>query len=182
MPYLRNLPEDAATGDLFAAYTDMYRPFAEFAQALFRGEGSLPVGHRELIFAYVSRLNECDYCYGGHSHAAQALGIDIGLFDALMDDIDTAPVDDRLKPILHYVAKLTRTPARITQKDAGAVRDAGWADEAFHMAIALCAAANFMNRIVDGAGLVADPALFARRGEALAKHGYAAPLHEIPKT
>ncbi len=182
MPFLNDLAEDASAFDLFAAYPEMYRPFAEFTETLFRGEGSLPVEQRELIFAYVSRLNDCDYCYGGHSHAAYALGIEEGLFDALMDDIDAAQVDGRLKPILHYVTKLTRTPARMTRADAQAVRDAGWADEAFHMAIALCAIANFMNRLVDGAGIAADPALFARRGEALAERGYALPLGTAPKT
>ncbi len=35
---------------------------------------------------------------------------------------------------------------------------------------------------MDGAGIAADPALFARRGEAPAERGYAAPLRKIPKT
>lgn len=182
VPYLSNLAEDASAFDIFAAYPEMYRPFAEFIETLFRGEGSMPVRQRELVFAYVSRLNECDYCYGGHSHAAYTLGIEEGLFDALMDDIDGAPVEERLKPILHYVTKLTRTPARMTPRDAQAVRDAGWPDEAFHMAIAICASANFMNRLVEGAGIAADPALFAKRGQALAERGYARPLRKVAKT
>ena len=180
MPYLSNLSEDATAYDIFAAYPDMYRHFSHFTETLFRGEGSMPVPQRELIFAYVSRLNACDYCFGGHSRAAYVFGVAEGVFEALMDDIDTAPVEERLKPILHYVTKLTRTPARMTQKDARAVRDAGWPDEAFHMAIALCAHANFMNRLVDGTGIAADPALFVERGEKLAKLGYAKKLPESP--
>ena len=42
MPYLGDLPEEASTFDLFAAYPEIHRPFAEFTEKLFRGEGSLP--------------------------------------------------------------------------------------------------------------------------------------------
>lgn len=176
MPYLRHLSEDATAADVFLAYPRLYRPFADFTQELFRGEGPIEIADRELIFAYVSRLNACDYCFGGHSNAAFAFGIDAGIFDALMEDIDATPIAEALKPLLHYVTKLTRTPARMTQADADAVFDAGWDDEALHLAIALCALANYMNRLVDGCGLTADPVRFEERGRKLAEHGYAKPF------
>ena len=50
----------------------------------------------------------------------------MALFERLMDEIDTAPVDEKLKPILHYVRKLTLTPSRMVQADADAVYAAGW--------------------------------------------------------
>lgn len=173
MPYLSHLSEEATAFDVLLAYPKMYEPFADFIQEVLRGDGKLAIVDRELIFAYVSRLNACEYCFGGHSNTAYAFGIEDGVFDALMDDIDTAPVDAGLKPLLHYVTKLTRTPARMTRADADAVFEAGWDDEALHSAVALCAMANFMNRLVDGCGLVADPARFEERGREMAEHGYA---------
>jgi hypothetical protein len=56
-----------------------------------------------------------------------------------MDDVDLAPVDERLKPILRYVRKLTETPSRIRKADADAVYHAGWSDEALLHAVAICA-------------------------------------------
>lgn len=173
MPYLSHLSEEATAFDVLLAYPKMYEPFADFIQEVLRGDGKLAIVDRELIFAYVSRLNACEYCFGGHSNTAYAFGIEDGVFDALMDDIDTAPVDAGLKPLLHYVTKLTRTPARMTRADADSVFDAGWDDDALHLTVAICAVANFMNRLVDGCGLVADPARFEARGRGMAEHGYA---------
>jgi hypothetical protein len=37
------------------------------------------------------------------------------VFDQLNVDLDTAAVDDRVKPILRYVKKLTLTPTYVTR-------------------------------------------------------------------
>ena len=47
-------------------------------------------------------------------------GLDGGeaVVPALLDDIDSAPIDARLRPILRYVRKLTLTPSRLVEADA----------------------------------------------------------------
>jgi AhpD family alkylhydroperoxidase len=45
----------------------------ELAQVLLRGDSTLTAGERELIAAYVSRQNECEYCAGSHGATAAAL-------------------------------------------------------------------------------------------------------------
>ena len=89
-------------------------PLFEYHDRLLRGWSPLTVGQRELIAAFVSGLNACIYCHGAHTIAAQAFGIDEGMFASLMNDLDAAPVADKLKPILAYVRKLTLTPAKIS--------------------------------------------------------------------
>ena len=42
-------------------------------------------------------------------------GVEPDLFNVLLSDIDLAPVEDRIKPILHYARKLTSSPARMTE-------------------------------------------------------------------
>ena len=42
-------------------------PLLELAEVLLRGENTLSRGERELIAAYVSNLNECDFCQASHS-------------------------------------------------------------------------------------------------------------------
>src|SRR5262249_17500845 len=131
-------------------------------------------GQRELIGAFVSALNACDYCYGGHRAAAELFGIAPATIEGLIGDLATAPVDDRMRPVLGYVKKLTLTPTRLTQADADAVFAAGWDEAALHSAIAVCCHFNFMNRLVNGVGIKADPTLFQERGRKQVEMGYVA--------
>ncbi|NET05043.1 MAG: hypothetical protein F6K09_11890 [Merismopedia sp. SIO2A8] len=41
-----------------------------------RGESALSAGERELITAYVSGLNACNYCYGSHQAIATDLNFE----------------------------------------------------------------------------------------------------------
>ncbi|MGH7075294.1 MAG: carboxymuconolactone decarboxylase family protein [Stellaceae bacterium] len=104
-----------------------------------RGPSPLTPGERELIAAYVSGVNSCRYCFGSRSSVAKGFGIPESVFAILMDDLDLAPIDARLKPLLRYVRKLTETPSRMTRADADAVYQAGWHDEALLHAVAVCA-------------------------------------------
>jgi len=108
---------------------------------------------RELIITYTSGLNQCDFCYNTHRAVSEQLGIDERVFEQLKTDINSAQVDEKLKPILRYVKKLTLTPDKITQMDAQQIFDAGWDEEAFLDSIFLCAIVNSMNRFVSGIGI-----------------------------
>ena len=101
-------------------------------------------------------------------------GIAPQTIDGLIQDLATAPIDSRLRPILAFVKKLTLTSARMTQADADAVFMAGWDEAALHSAIAVCCLFNFMNRLVDGHGIEADRASFAARGRKHVEMGYVA--------
>lgn len=157
-----SLAEDAQLLDLFTLFPHAITPLLDYHDRLLRDESPLTVGERELIAAYVSGLNACDFCHGAHIIAASAYGIDEALFAALMADPETAAVDERLKPILFYVRKLTLTPARIGPADSRRVYDAGWDERALFDAIGVCALFNMMNRMVLGAGIVEDPRLKGR--------------------
>jgi AhpD family alkylhydroperoxidase len=125
MAYLRSLPDRAVLRDVFAAFPQTSRPLLDYHQALLRGPSPFSVAERELIAAYVSGLNACDYCHGVHTATAQAFGVDEGLVAALLDEVDAAPVDARMRPVLRYVGKLTLTPSRMAAADAEAVLAAG---------------------------------------------------------
>lgn len=79
-----------------------------------------------------------------------------------------------MRPLLWYVGKLTREPARVSHSDARRVLDAGWDEEALHDAVSVCALFNFMNRFVSGLGVSAGEDYFDVSGNRLAHHGYAA--------
>jgi uncharacterized peroxidase-related enzyme len=174
MPFLPSLPEDAIPSDLFRAFPEIPRAkLSEFTQAVMQGPSPFTEGKRELIGAYTSGLNGCRHCYRGHVLAAAQWGIDENLFEKLLDDIDTAPIDARMKPVLRYVRKRTETPSRLVQADADALYEAGGDERALLHAVAACTYLNFINRTVDGIGLMASEAQFRDVAKRLHDVGYA---------
>ncbi len=172
MPYLKSLPEDSVLINVLESFPETSTVLLDYHEALMRGESPFTVGERELIAAYVSGLNACTYCYGVHSATAEVFGISEGLLIDLLDDVGSAPVDPRMKPVLSYVGKLTKTPSRMTQADADAVFAAGWDDRALHDAVSVCALFNLMNRLVEGLGIKAGADYFAEAAVRLRDNGY----------
>jgi len=148
-----SLPEPPTMADVFRAFPHTFRPLVEYHDRLLRDDSPLTVAQRELIAAYVSGVNSCAFCYGAHSAVARAFGVEEEVFQNLVADVDHSTVEDKMKPLLKYVGKLTRTPSQMTAADAKAVYDAGWSEQALFDAISVCALFNFMNRIVEGTGL-----------------------------
>lgn len=148
---------DPGLDKVFRRFPHTVMPLLEYHDRLLRDPSPLTVAERELIAAYVSGLNSCTYCHGAHTVAARAFGIDSALFDGLMADLESSAVRDQMKPLLAYVGKLTRTPAMMAQTDADRVYAAGWDEQALFDAISVCALFNFMNRIVEGSGIKANP-------------------------
>lgn len=142
---------------VFKQFPHSVAPLLEYHDRLLRDPSPLTVAERELIAAYVSGLNACTYCHGAHVVAARAFGLDEEMFDGLMTDLDASSVDEKMKPLLAYVGKLTRTPAMMTQTDADRVYAAAWDERALFDAISICGLFNLMNRIVEGAGIKANP-------------------------
>ncbi|WP_328450707.1 MULTISPECIES: carboxymuconolactone decarboxylase family protein [unclassified Amycolatopsis] len=173
MSYLKSLPAETTLLQVFRSYPDPARHLLAFHETLLRGDSPFSPGEREMIAAYVSGLNACDYCHGIHTVTAEAFGIPEGVLTAAVADLASSPVDDKLKPVLAYVGKLTRTPSRMTDADAEAVFAAGWDEQALHDAVLVCALFNFMNRMVEGLGIKADAAYATESGERLAEGGYA---------
>jgi uncharacterized peroxidase-related enzyme len=173
MSYLKSLPAETTLLQVFRAYPGPAKHLLAFHELLLRGESPFSPGERELIAAYVSGLNSCAYCHGIHTVTAEAFGVPEGLLAAALADLDSAPLDARLKPVLAYVGKLTLTPAKMTDADAEAVFAAGWDERALHDAVLVCALFNFMNRMVEGIGIRADEAYATESGERLKDAGYA---------
>ncbi|MEI6545008.1 MAG: hypothetical protein WCL60_15950 [Methylococcales bacterium] len=108
---------------------------------------------RELIITYTSGLHQCGLGYKTHKAVSEQLGIDEKVFDQLKTDIESAQVDERLKPILRFVKKLTLTPDQINQTDAQGIYDAGWDEQALLDSVEICAIVNCVIRFVSGIGI-----------------------------
>ncbi|CAG1771249.1 hypothetical protein BAC3_01660 [uncultured bacterium] len=107
---------------------------------------------RELFMTYISALNHCDFCYNAHKTKFSTLGHHEVIVEQLKTDINSASVDEKLKPILHLIKKLTLNPKEISAKDAQSIYDAGWNEQAFLDAVCITSIVNCMNRFVMGIG------------------------------
>ena len=171
MAYLPSMP-DASLMQLFQRHPELAVPLHDFAEALMRGPSSLSPAERELIAAYVSALNHCDFCTRSHAAVMAAYDVDPALVEQLIADPDGAPVDDRLRPLLGYVRRLNDAPHGIAQGDVDTVLAAGWDEAALMYANVICGFFNLMNRWVDGTGVAADPEAVAGAARFLREQGY----------
>ena len=71
----------------------------------------------------------------------------------VLGDIDSSPLPEKEKLLLHFITKVNRDSHNITATDTAQLRDAGWTDEAIYYAISVCALFNFYNRWIDATGV-----------------------------
>jgi alkylhydroperoxidase family enzyme len=90
----------------------------------------------------------------------------------LIEDLGSAEIDAKLRPVFAYLRKLTLTPTTMTQADADAVFAAGWSEQALYDAVQVCCLYNFMNRFVEGLGLTPVPEQFEMEGQMIKQAGY----------
>ena len=178
MPFLSSLRKGASLLDLFKAYPETSEPLIQFHEVLMRGPSPFTEGERELIAAYVSGLNHCGYCHGVHAATADLLGAPKSAISSALDDVDSSPIAEKMKPVLRYARKLTEKPDSLTQTDADAIYGAGWNEAALYQTAAVTALFNLMNRLVEGTGIELDASYVKPASERLAKTGYL-PLIEM---
>lgn len=106
------------------------------------------VGEVELIAAYVSKNNECQYCLGDHMEVAKSV-YDEKLIKAIVEDVDNAPIEAKLKETLKFIKKLTVSPNTLTKEDYIPMREAGLSNEAIREAIHVCGVFSVINRLAD---------------------------------
>lgn len=152
MPFFKSLPSDAGPPNVFKQYPEIYGPWATMSQVMMNGSSPLSQAERELILAYAAGAADCEFVCVAHSEVAYAWGIPRGLVEQLLADPGSAPLDQRMRPLLAFVRKLMVAPNELCQADADAVFDAGWSEQALHDTIAISARAAFMQRLVAGHG------------------------------
>ncbi len=173
MPFLPSLEHEDKVPHAMAKFQNgTQRPIMYFHQALLRGESPFTVQERELMAAFVSGVNACEYCYGAHASVAELFGVPEEMITSLVADVDSAEIDDKLRPVFSFLRKLTLTPTRMTQADADAVYEAGWNEQALYDAVQVCCLYNFMNRFVEGLGLTPIPDQFGMEGQMIMDGGY----------
>ena len=109
------------------------------------------------------------------SHAAVAavlLGSE-ELVQQVLDDIDSSPLTDAEKLLMHFLDRVNHDSPRIAPEEIEPLHAAGWTDEQIWYAITVCALFNFYNKWIDATGVSDMPAAaYAMSGQRLATVGY----------
>jgi uncharacterized peroxidase-related enzyme len=147
---------------------------AALSHTLMHKPGPLSAGLRELIAAYTSSLNNCEFCMKAHAAVAAQLLDDAPLVWSVIDNLETSEIAEKEKSLLRFVKKITLAPSSINAADTHTLNEAGWDDSSIFYAISASALFNFYNRWISASGVhpVSDEA-FKRLASRMAVTGYA---------
>jgi uncharacterized peroxidase-related enzyme len=161
-----------------AARLVFYRPdfygarAKEFTHEAMRGPSAWSVGDRELMAAYVSKVNESAFCVGAHTATARRAYQDGAKVQAVLGDLESAPVEEPLRATLRMLGKLT-AGGKLSAGDMREVLAAGVSPQQVEDALAVCVAFNTTDRLADAFGFeVLSPEGFEAGAKYLLKRGY----------
>lgn len=143
-----------------------------FTHEAMRGPSAWSVGDRELMAAYVSKLNDSAFCVGAHTATASQAYQDDARVAAVLADLDSAPIEEPLRATLRMLGRLTVQGA-VSAEDMRVVLHAGVSPDQVRDALAVGAAFNVTNRLADAFGFqVLSPEGFSSGAKYLLKRGY----------
>jgi uncharacterized peroxidase-related enzyme len=178
MPHIALNSADPGIRGLLRYRPQTARPLSELCEVLLRGPSTLTRGERELIAAYVSALNDCQYCTSSHSACAAAqLPAGMAVVEQVRADPGSAPVSAKLKALLGIGAAVARSGHAVTAEHVAQARAAGATDVEIHDTVLIAATFCMFNRYVDGLATIApdDPAAYTAGAQRLVAQGYLPP-------
>ena len=150
------LPIDDETEGIVASHSlipdALYHAFATFG-ALMSPELPLSRRQQEMIATVVSVSNRCFYCSLSHVEFLRRVTLDDGLAEAIRRDYRSAPIDERDRVMLDYVAQITRDASQITRGNHERLRGAGFDDRGILKVTLLAAWVDSSNRVADALGV-----------------------------
>jgi uncharacterized peroxidase-related enzyme len=147
-------------------------PMGAVTQEAMRGPSSWSVADRELMAAFVAKINQCAFCTKAHTAVAQRAYGEMKQVSALLSDLDAAPIGEPLRATLFMLGKLTREHA-VNAADMQAVLAAGASRQQIEEALAVCFSFNVIGRLADAFGFaVPGPEAFEAGAKYLLSRGY----------
>lgn len=149
-------------------------PIRQLTQFILRGENSLTPAERELIATIVSHANECRFCTAAHTAAADLLLGESNTCAIMKEDVDAAPVSDKVKALLKIAKQVQVSGKAVTPESVAFAKQQGATDVEIHDTVLIAGLFCLYNRYVDGMATVAptDPHFYAGLGQRLVDNGY----------
>ena len=147
-------------------------PMSKVTQEAMRGPSDWSVGDRELMAAFIAKINQCEFCIKAHSAVAQRAYGDGKSVSAMLSDPDMAAIEEPLRATLLMLGKLTRERV-VDADDMRAVLAAGASRQQIEDAIAVCFSFNVIARLADAFGFcVPGPKAYEAGAKYLLTRGY----------
>ncbi|MFL0180237.1 MULTISPECIES: carboxymuconolactone decarboxylase family protein [unclassified Mycobacterium] len=136
-----------------------------------RGPSAWTIGERELMAAYLSKVNDCPFCVAAHTATSNLCYAD-ETAAATLADLDTAPITEELRATLRLLGQLSRQQ-RIDADDVRGVLATGVTPEQVKDALAVGLVFDITNRLANAFDFeVAGPAAMEAGARHLVKRGY----------
>ena len=109
---------------------------------------------KELLAAYVSKLNSCAYWEDAHGAMVMAQGqLNQKQMQSILDNPEGSDlIDEKTKGLLRLSAKMTRESYKVNPEDIEALRTLGLSDEMILESIHVIAFFNYLDRMADATG------------------------------
>jgi len=147
-------------------------PMGAVTHEAMRGPSAWSVADRELMAAFISKINQCDFCTNAHSAVARQAFRDDKLVSALLSDLNAGAVDEPLRATLLMLGKLTRQQ-QVDVEAMRAVLAAGASPQQIEDALAVGFSFNAINRLADAFGFsIPGPDAFEAGAKYLLSRGY----------
>ena len=147
-------------------------PMKTVTQEAMRGASAWSVGDRELMAAFISKINECDYCIRAHSEVAAKAYSDRAKVMTTLANVETAEIDEPLRMTLRMLRKLALEHS-VSSEDLRLLLDAGVSREQIEDALAVYYAFSTMNRLADAFDFaIGTPEEFVAGAQYLLSRGY----------
>lgn len=148
------------------------KPFNKCVEMALRDTKTWRKSEVELLAAFVSKNNACQFCMEAHS-AVAGEGTEASVIQAVLQDWKTAPVDNKMKATLGFLEKMTRTPSDVTSEDLIPMLTAGVTRQGIEEALRICFVFCTINRLADAFGFeLAQGQQRKRMGFMLFNFGY----------
>ncbi len=91
----------------------------------------------------------------------------------MLEDFESAPVDNKMKEMLRFLEKMTLRPEELSAEDARRLREVGLSNAAIEDAVGVAFAFNLIDRLADSFAFEVPPAdFFAKGAPMMLKRGY----------
>ena len=147
-------------------------PMQKVTQEAMRGPSAWSIGDRELMAAFVSKMNECEYCVKTHSEVSAKVYNDRAKVLATLADAETAGIEEPLRATLRMLRTLT-LERTVRVDDMRVLLKAGISREQIEDALAVCFTFSTMNRLADAFNFsIGTPEAFEAGAAYLLSRGY----------
>ncbi len=181
MAHVHIQPDLPGVTGLLASYPETGVALRALADVLLHRDQGLSRAERELIAAFVSGRNDCEFCAASHGAMAQGYGdLDADLVRQVIGGRElgaVAGLSDKLRALLTLAAQVQRGGSHVEPATVEQARAAGATDLDIHDAVLIAAAFCMFNRYVDGlqTSLPQDPAFYDLSADRIRRQGYAGP-------